>query len=262
MCAFRRTISSSQQIINHENFGIKFFDNLIGSIKPGMCILIEENKDTTHHINFLRAFASQAIYNKEIIFIMTKDMTDIKLPSKIFDKKSSDENFNDMKIAWRYRSLKSYDTEENFDFTKNLQIKLYCDLNRSDTLDQKLQKISELSDNSKIVIFSLFSPIWKYSENLDKKKIQNFLYDLKILSRNKKLQVIATIPAYLYDFNFRLNFDIVFKNIESDIYDGIIEIVKLRKPMEIKSHNLNSLKYGYYVKKSGIHVEYINIPPE
>lgn len=262
MCAFRRTISNTSDFTNHKNFGISFLDNIIGPIGPGTCVLFEENRENPHHINFARVFASQAIHNQENVLLISKDMTNIKLPSKNEEKRSEQDILHDMKIAWRYRSLKSNNTEQNFDFTKTLKQDINMDLDRKDSLKQKLKKISILPDNSKIVIFSLFSPIWKYSENLKNLDIQKFLYDLKMLARNKKLTIFVTIPTYFYNFNFRLYFDVVLKNIDSDIYDGLIEFVKLRKSGKIKSHDLKTLKYGYWVKKTGIHVEYINMPPE
>lgn len=252
---------SFTKIINEQssyNFGIQVLDQILDKITPGTLILIEEDPHSYSSKLITKCFCAQTIKNNTDIIIISPDNQPLSLPS--FAETTPKQTDQKMQIAWQYQKYSQNMTSNKFDFTKKMEEnvqKIY------DASLENLFDILKKNKNKTIVIFSFLSPLWFHQNNLKTDELDWLLLKIKYFVKKNRIVLLVTSPVYLYDKNLDLYFDIVMK-LETQVvfYDGILEIKKCRSIGVIDCYNCDVTKFGYFIYKTGVHMERIQMPPE
>eukprot|EP00866_Antonospora_locustae_P001184 jgi/Antlo1/1184/1090 len=145
-------------------------------------------------------------------------------PVDLFESSSTD-----MAIAWRY---------------KNLSQKPVLNINKCISFKNDTFETVTTKTNSLVTIFS---PVDAYELR-------------KICRRNNNTAFVAApnMPYLHFDIVLKIR-SLVFANLD---YHGLIEVKKARNVRTLRVERMKSLVYGYKIKKHGVLIEDVIIPPE
>lgn len=146
------------------------------------------------------------------------------VPVDLFESSGSD-----MVIAWRYKSLRQ---KPVLNLNKCISFK-------NDAFDTVSSKF-----NSLVTIFS-----------------QVDAYELRrICRRNNNTAFVAApnMPYLYFDTVLKIR-SLIFANLD---YHGLIEVKKARSIRTLRVERMKSLVYGFKIKKNGVLIEDVILPPE
>lgn len=135
----------------------------------------------------------------------------------------------DMAIAWRYKSLSQ---------------KPVLNLNKCVSFKNDTFETVSAKTNSLVTIFS---PVDAYNLR-------------KICRRNNNTAFVAAqnMPYLHFDTVLKIR-SLIFANLD---YHGLIEVKKTRSIRTLRVERMKSLVYGYKIKKHGVLIEDVIVPPE
>ncbi|KAM0688454.1 hypothetical protein COBT_000281 [Conglomerata obtusa] len=244
-------------------FGNCFLNNIFSKIAPGTLILLKEDEYSYHHQTFIKSFIAQNIDSR--IRVFSKDISTLNIPDHAKQKNVSNEDIEQMLIAWRYSSIDIEKCEAKFDFSTKMNLNGYNYKLKTLFESKNFFKIlKEQKDRTIVCVISFLSPVWNVQAGFD-----DFFFNIKKLCRQKNMIFIASIPTFLniYD-NHKLYFDIIlrfnsyaFTNFFPN-YNGIIEIEKKLEIEKLKENSHETNKFGFVSTRNGLQIEKICLPPD
>ncbi|KAM0671977.1 hypothetical protein CWI42_041260 [Ordospora colligata] len=248
--------------------GIEGLNQVLGEYASrGLMMMIVEDENSSAHSVMLRIFLSEGVAANEEILAVSKEEDEMWIynTGMCADNVSVDK----MVIAWRYSGVPSRECRSQFNLSSKRRIdgkdNVLC---KKDATLEEILRIAESKEKLRIVIFSLMSPLWMCDGYKSKDTIE-FMHRLKKCVRINKHVCIVSVPVFLCpEMNLLPFFDVVAEE-DSNIFSGfcpnynvILTFTKMKGYGCLYTNTLESLKYGVKIRKSGICVESIDIPPE
>lgn len=246
--------------------GIEGLDSVLGEcLTRGTSILLLEDENSQIHSTVLQVFLSEGAGNGERMVAVTKEEKDVEVygPGVPTEFGSGEK----MVIAWRYSELSLRRQKSKFSLAKKTRFEGTVLSGDGATLESVLE-IARREKELRIAVFSLLSPAWECSGH-GEKEIMRFLFELRKAARINGHVCMVSIPGFFTPgANYGLYFDVVAR-IESNLFTGLCPNYNVLLGLEkigghgcLRVNSLSSLRYGVKVRKEGICVEKIDVPPE
>lgn len=230
-------------------------------------MMVAEDENSSAHSVLLRVFLSEGVAGNEEVLAVSKEEEEMWIYST--GMRADEVPIDKMVIAWRYSGVPSRECRPRFNLSSKHRLdgkdSVLC---KHHATPEEILRIAESKERVRIVIFSLMSPFWM-CDGYKSKDMVEFMYRLRRCVRMNKHVCIVSVPTFLCpEMNLFPFFDVVAEE-DSNIFSGfcpnynvMLTFAKMKGYGCLRINTLEGLKYGVKIRKSGVCLESIDIPPE